>query len=131
MNLSHYYAGAILEATFRGVAYAFPSKVYIALYTTNPTAVDTGQEVTGGAYQRLEVPYANVIIENGKKTIKNSADIVFSVATADWGAVTHAGIRDAASGGNLLIFGALKSPRSILAGDRFRIMENELVLTLS
>uniref|UniRef100_UPI00046EB276 phage tail fiber protein n=1 Tax=Paenibacillus ehimensis TaxID=79264 RepID=UPI00046EB276 len=104
--------------------------VYIALYTSDPMAADTGQEVSGGAYARKAATFTAAVLEGGKQTIKNSADIEFPVATADWGTVTHIGIRDAATGGNLLYFGALTAPRTILSGDRFKLLTNSLVLTL-
>ncbi|MNR93708.1 hypothetical protein D3C72_247680 [compost metagenome] len=131
MNISNYLAKALLNEVFRSTEYTKPDAVYVALYTSNPTAADTGQEVVGGAYARQAVTFAAPIVENGKQTVKNSADIQFPIATADWGTVTHVGIRDAATGGNLLYFGALDSPRSILANDRFKILTSSAVLTLN
>lgn len=131
MNVSNYLATALLNQVFRNTVYTKPTTVYVALYTSNPTAADTGQEVSGGAYARQAVTFAAPIVENGKQTIKNSADIQFPIATADWGTVTHVGIRDAATGGNLLYFGALDSPRSILTNDRFKILASSAVLTLN
>ncbi|WP_127483931.1 phage tail fiber protein [Paenibacillus ehimensis] len=130
MNVSDYLASRLLNGVFRNTAYTFPDTVYIALYTSDPMAADTGQEVSGGAYVRKTVTFTASALENGKQTIKNSADIEFPVATADWGTVTHIGIRDAATGGNLLYFGALTAPRTILSGDRFKLLTNSLVLTL-
>ncbi|WP_068616609.1 phage tail fiber protein [Paenibacillus tuaregi] len=131
MNVSNYLAKALLNETFRGIEYVKPDTVYMALYTSNPTAADTGREVTGGAYARQTLTFAAPTVESGRQTIKNSADIQFPVATADWGTVTHMGIRDAATGGNLLYYGPLDSPRSILTNDRFKMLANSAVLTLS
>lgn len=131
MNVSNYLAKALLNEVFRGIEYTKPDTVYLTLYTSNPTAADTGQEVTGGAYARQVITFTAPILENGKQTIKNSADIQFPIATADWGTVTHLGIRDAATGGNLLYYGPLDSARSILANDRFKMLANAASLTLS
>ncbi|MNS16391.1 hypothetical protein D3C72_480440 [compost metagenome] len=131
MNISNFLAKALLNEVFRATEYTKPDSVYVALYTSNPTAADTGQEVNGGAYSRQAVTFTAPVAENGKQTIKNSADIQFAVATADWGTVTHVGIRDAATGGNLLYFGALDSPRSILTNDRFKILTSSAVLSLN
>ncbi|MNH78569.1 hypothetical protein D3C73_308760 [compost metagenome] len=145
MNVSNYLATALLNQVFRNTTYTKPTTVYVSLYTSNPTAADTGQEVSGGAYARQAVTFSAPIVENvqqyhpvtgqqitvPKQTIKNSADIQFPIATADWGTVTHVGIRDAATGGNLLYFGALDSPRSILTNDRFKILTSSAVLTLN
>ncbi|WP_439652552.1 phage tail fiber protein, partial [Paenibacillus ehimensis] len=50
MNVSDYLASRLLNGVFRNTAYTFPDTVYIALYTSDPMAADTGQEVSGGAY---------------------------------------------------------------------------------
>lgn len=131
MNMSAYLAKALLEAVFRNQPYTSPETVYLALYTSNPTENDTGQEVTGGAYTRKPITFTDPATENGKQTIKNATDIEFDVATSDWGTVTHVGIRDAEIGGNLLYFGELESPRTILEGDRFVILAENAILRLS
>ena len=94
---------------------------YLALYTTNPTPNDTGAEVAGNAYARQEIEFTAPSAEGGAITIKNAAEIRFPVATGNWGTITHVGIRSAATGGNLIAFGELTNPRSILTGDRFTI----------
>lgn len=131
MNMSNYLAAALLNGVFRGQPYTFPTTVYVALYTSDPTKNDTGQEVTGGGYARQQVIFSAPVEENGKQVIRNSADVVFPIATDDWGTVTHVGIRDAATGGNLLYFGPLNVPRTILTGDRARFLTGQLELTLS
>lgn len=145
MNMSNYLATTLFNQVFRNTAYTRPTKVYLALYTSNPTAADTGQEVTGGGYSRQEVVFGAPTSENysiyhpttgqqitvSKRTIKNSADVVMPTATADWGQVTHMGIRDASTGGNLLYFGALETPRSILTNDIFKMLTGQIVLTLA
>ncbi|WP_339271750.1 hypothetical protein NYE54_09320 [Paenibacillus sp. FSL K6-1330] len=145
MNMSNYLAAALLNQVFRNAAYTRPTKLYLALYISNPTGADTGQEVTGGGYVRQEVTFGAPTIENytiyhpttgqqvtvSKQTIKNSADVVMPTATADWGQVSHIGIRDAATGGNLLYFGALETPRSILSNDIFKMLTGQIVCTLA
>jgi len=131
MNMSNYLAAALLNRIFRGQAMTFPTNVYVALYTSDPTKNDTGQEVTGGGYARQQVIFSAPVEENGKQVIRNIADVVFPIATDDWGTVTHVGIRDAATGGNLLYFGPLNVPRTILSGDRMRFLTGAIELTLS
>lgn len=145
MNASNFLADKLLNLTFRNTAYTPPTKVYLALYTSNPTAADTGQEVSGGGYTRKEVTFGAPTSENHqiyhpttgqqvtvpKRTIKNSAEIVMPTATADWGQVTHIGIKDAATNGNLLYFGALETPRSILTNDIFKMLTGQIICTLA
>jgi hypothetical protein len=44
--------------------------------------------------------------------------------------VTHVGVRDAASAGNLLFHGALSSSKSVDAGDTFKIATGDLDISL-
>ncbi|GIQ63723.1 hypothetical protein PACILC2_22910 [Paenibacillus cisolokensis] len=129
MNMSEYLCKAVLNEVLRNTNYTPPSTVYLALYTSNPTAADTGTEVSGGGYARQAVTFAAPTVVNGKQTVRNNAEVVFPVATADWGLITHAGIRDAATGGNLLYFAELANPRTILNGDRFRALVNTISVT--
>lgn len=104
--------------------------VYLALFTTNPTAAGTGQEVTGGGYERQPITFSSPATETGKQTIKNSMKIEFPVAYGDWGTITHIGIYTAATGGDFISFGALTNSRTIMDGDRFVIDLNNGVITL-
>ncbi len=129
--MSNYLETALLNHVFRNTAYTSPTTVYVALYTSDPTDADTGTEVSGGAYARQTVTFTAPTQVNDKATIKNASEIVFPLATANWGTITHVGIRDAATGGNLLYHGALTTPKTIEAGDQFRFLANELVLDLA
>jgi len=129
--LSNYAADKMLNCLLRGQTFTAPPKVYIALYTSNPTAADTGTEVVGGGYARMEVNFSAPTTEtaqiyhpiNGqlttvqRRTVRNSGEVASPVATDNWGTITHVGIRDAVTNGNLLIFGAVDNPRSILVND--------------
>lgn len=66
---------------------------YAALYLSDPTDEDKGQEVKGGAYARTAITFGAA--SNGQKS--NSADVTFPTATADWGTVTHMAIKDASA----------------------------------
>ena len=53
--------------------------------------------------------------------ITNDQDITFATAGGAWGNVSHVAIFDAATGGNLLVYGALASAVDIQNGDIFKI----------
>lgn len=126
LSKSNYWKRASINAALRGFSFTAPTRVYIALYTSNPTDADTGQEVTGGGYVRQQVTFGEPVIADRRATVQNTVDISFPTATADQGLVTHIGIRDAASGGNLLYHGAVKTPRSILVNDIIRFLAGQL-----
>jgi hypothetical protein len=122
MQISNYLSAALLNEVLRNTAWTGPATVYLALYTSDPTAADTGTEVSGGAYARQAIAFAAPTLVAGAQTVVNSVEVAFPVATADWGLVTHVGLRTAATGGNLLFTRALDNPRTILSGDRPRFL---------
>lgn len=128
--MSNYLETALLNMVFRNQNYTRPTTVYVALYTSDPTEADSGTEVTGGSYARQAVTFGAPTTAGTASQIANSSDITFPVATANWGTITHVGIRDAATAGNLLYFGPVTNPRSILANDQLKFLAGELVLSL-
>ena len=127
MDFSNYLANKLIDATVRNTPYESPETVWVALYTTDPTKEDVGSEVREASYNRQEV-VMSVPVE-GKS--ENTAQIDFSEATSNWGLVSHIGIRDEASDGNLLYFTELDNAKDILTGDQFRISVDKLKLTLT
>lgn len=125
MSFSYAKAASLLNEIYRD------APVYLALYTTNPTVNDTGQEVSGGGYARVEIPFSAPSAEGGKQTIKNTIEIQFNPAESDWGTITHIALRTASTGGELISFTQLQNARTILAGDRFVILSDNGVLRLS
>jgi hypothetical protein len=127
MDFSNYLADKLIDATVRNTPYDSPDKVYIALYTTDPTKVDVGAEVREPSYNRQEVVMSTPV--EGKS--ENLAQIDFSEATSNWGKITHIGIRDEEFDGNLLYFTELDNAKDILTGDQFKINDDKLKLTLT
>ena len=129
MDFSNYLANATINATTRGVPYAPPVKVYVSLYTTDPTKDDTGSEVSGsgGTYSREELKLGMPF--DGVSTNENLMQ--WNTATTDWGVITHVAIHDSETGGNMLYYTPLEVPKNIEIGDQFQITVSNLKLTLS
>ena len=125
--MSNYLENALINVTLRATSYTAPTTVYVALYTNDPTDADTGTEVTGGSYARTAVTFAAP--SNGVTT--NSADVTFPTCTLAWGTVTHIGIRDALTAGNLLYHTPLDASKTIDLGDIFKITTGNLSVTLA
>tara|TARA_R110000772_G_scaffold191270_1_gene302209 strand:- start:348 stop:728 length:381 start_codon:yes stop_codon:yes gene_type:complete len=102
-----------------------PTAWYIGLYTTAPTDVGGGTEVSGGSYVRE----ASTFVVSGD-TASNNAAIEWPTATDSWGVVVAAGIFDASVGGNLIAYGNLNDTKNITTGDVFRISSGNLDVTL-
>ena len=126
-EFSNYLENALINAVLRNTSYTSPATVYVSLYTTDPTDADTGTEVSGGSYARTAVTMGAP--SNGVST--NSADVTFPTATASWGTVTHIGIHDASTSGNLLFHTPLDTSKTIDSGDIFKITSGNLSVTLA
>jgi hypothetical protein len=126
-EISNYLENALINGTLRGTSYTAPTTTYLALYTNDPTDADTGTEITGGSYVRQAITFSSP--SNGATS--NSSAIEFPQATADWGTITHVGIRDAVTSGNLLYHSALDTSKAIANGDIFKITSTNLSVTLA
>lgn len=125
-QLSYYADGLIINALLSGVGFTIPA-LYFTLYTTNPTASDIGIEVTGIGYARQTITFS----APSGGVVSNSADVIFSMALNSWPTITHAGIRDNSSGGHLLFYGPLSSPKNIVIGDVFKFNIGSIVCQVS
>jgi hypothetical protein len=126
-EMSNYLENALVNVTLRATSYTAPTTVYLALYSNDPTDADTGTEITGTNYARQSITFGAP--SNGATT--NSAAIEFPQAGSSWGTVTHIGIRDALTTGNLLYHSPLDASKTIATGDVFRIATGSLSVTLS
>ena len=126
-EFSNYLENALINAVLRNTTYTSPATVYVSLYTSDPTDADSGTEVSGGSYARVAATFDAP--SNG--VTQNSADITFPTATSSWSTVTHIGIHDALTSGNLLFHTALDTAKSIDSGDIFKISTGNLSVTLA
>lgn len=126
-EMSNYLENALINATLRNTAFTSPTTVYLALYTSDPTDADTGTECSGSGYARQAITFGAP--SNGVST--NSAAIEYAQAGDSWGTITHVGIRDALTTGNLLYHTALDASKTIATGDVFRVAAGSLSVTLA
>lgn len=124
--LSDYLENNLLDHALGTAAFTQPTTVYVALFTDNPTDAGTGTEVSGGSYVRKAVTFGAA----ASGAASNNADVVFDVATASWGTVTHIGIFDSATLGNMLFHGAFTQSKAIASNDQFKIPTGNLTITL-
>jgi hypothetical protein len=126
-EMSNYLENALINATLRATTFTSPATVYVGLYTADPTDAGTGTEVSGGSYARQSVTFGAP--SNGVST--NSAAVEFPQCTSTWGTVSHIGILDASTSGNLYYHTALDSSKIIETGDVFKIAIGNLSVTLA
>ena len=127
MSFTNFLETEILDHVFAGAAYSAPSTKYLALFT----AISDGEagsvtELSGSAYARQSVAFTT-----SGNTTSNNAAVEFPTATGSWGTVTHVGVYDASSSGNLMAYATLSSSKAIATGDVFRVPSGDLDITLN
>ncbi len=130
MNASNYLEEAVLNHFFRNGNIPSPSQLYLALYISDPTDSDTGTEIQGGGYQRMPIGFTAPKQTGGKGTIQNNAEIRFPIASANWGTISHFGIRTALTGGELLAYAPVPVPKLIESGDEAKFNVNALTISM-
>lgn len=126
-EMSNFLENALINATLRATSYTSPATVFLALYTSDPTDADSGTECSGTGYARQSITFGAPA--NGVST--NSAAVEYAQAGNSWGTITHIGIRDAVSAGNLLYHSPLDASKTIATGDVFRVAIGSLSVTLT
>jgi len=106
-----------------------PTAWYVGLYTAAPSDSGGGTEVSGNGYSRQAVTFAAATSPGG--TTSNTGDITFTAAGGDWGTITHIGIHDASSGGNLLWHGAMTASKTVADGDTLQFSTGNIDLTIA
>ena len=112
---STYLANQINDAVHGDVTYVAPATLYLALFTTAPTASGGGTEVSGGSYARIAVTnnLTNFPSASGGSK-KNGTAVTFAAPTADWGVVVALAEFDAGTGGNMITVEIFATPVTIL-----------------
>jgi hypothetical protein len=129
-GFSDYLEDKVLNHVFGGTAYTAPSTLYVALYTAAPSDSGGGTEVSGGSYARKSMPDMTVS-GTSPTTATNGAAVEFVTATGSWGTVSHVGVFDALTSGNLLGWAALTASKTVSSGDVFRFDAGDLDITLA
>ena len=129
-GFSDYLENKTLTHIFGGTAYTAPGTLYVALYTAAPSDTGGGTEVSGGSYARKSMPDMTVS-GTSPTTATNGAAVEFVTATGSWGTVTHVGVFDAATSGNLMAWAALTASKAVASGDVFRFDAGDLDITLA
>ena len=123
--MSNYLENEILDHILATGAYTMPSAIYVGLSTGSFGDDASGTELNGNGYTRKVMAFDAAVAG----TADNTSAVEFSAATASWGTVSHFGLFDASSGGNLLIHGAFTAAKLIDTGDILKIAAGDLDIT--
>lgn len=139
--MSDYLENKLIDQLFRGQSSPTTTTLYVALLTAAPSDAGGGTEVSGSNYARVAVTSslanwagtqgAGTTVASsgtGGQTSNNNA-ITFPTPSATWGTVTHFGIYDASTGGDLLFYGQLTISKVINQADTVTFPAGSLTIT--
>jgi len=128
-QMSDYLENELLDHVFAGAAYTSPS-LYLQLYTATPNDAGGGTAVSGNGYARTDI--SSAFGTAASRTIANDVAITTVAASGgSWGTVTHWGIFDASTSGNLLVYGAFDTGKAVGDGEVANIAIGELTIAFT
>jgi hypothetical protein len=146
--LSNYAEKKLLDHLLGVSALTMPATVYLAAFKNNPGPDASGDEVKangtpGDGYSRKAITFNAAIATdstpphapggdgNGPGLATNDGDVEFDECTGNnWGEITHIALFDAATSGNMLVYGAVATPQTINVGGTLRLKDGDLKITL-
>jgi hypothetical protein len=127
--LSDYAEKLLLDWAMTTGSATRPTAWYVALYTAAPSDSGGGTEVSTGGYSRKSVTFAAATSPGG--TTSNTNTVSFTASGANYGTVTHIGIFDASTAGNLLWHGAMTASKTVNDGDTLEFSIGNIDLTIA
>tara|TARA_Y100000004_G_C8731071_1_gene334325 strand:+ start:18 stop:458 length:441 start_codon:yes stop_codon:yes gene_type:complete len=143
--LTEYLENKLINHVFRNVAYTTPgTSIYVGLIGYYESGGSNGleqglkpynaanKELSGGSYARVQhTDWRSPYTIGTSGVIDNNTAVTFPTATGNWGMVSGVIIADASTEGNVLMHGALTTPRDVKSGDVFKFNANDLDITFS
>lgn len=127
--LSNYAEKLLLDWMMTTGSATRPTAWYVALFTAAPSDSGGGTEVTGSGYSRQSVTFDAAATPGG--TTSNSNLVSFTASGGDFGTVSHIGIFDASTSGNLLWHGAMTASKSVSDGETLEFSVGNIDLVLA
>jgi len=127
--MSTYLANKLLDHLLKTAAYTAPTHIYVGLSTANPT------DDASGVAEPAAANYSRVICDvwdaAASGASENTSAITMPTASGSWGTITHAFLSDAASGGNMLIYGAVAPSQPVGTNDYMEWLAGGFDITLN
>ena len=126
-EMSDYLETKILDYVLRDTADWAPATVYLALHTADPAEDGSGAEVSGGSYARQACAF-DATHATGGNTANTSAESFTGMPACT---VSHIGIWDHASAGNLLFYTDVTASKTVASGDTISVAAGAVTVTLA
>jgi hypothetical protein len=129
-GFSTYLSQAIINGTLVTPTFPLTRTLYLAYFTSDPTDANiTANEVAGAWYVRQptgawSAPTGSAISSS------NSNQIQFPAVTGSAVTISHWGIYDLSTGGNLLFSGTVGTAKTFNVGDVIVVSAGQLVITI-
>lgn len=120
---------AVLNHIFKATEFSLPSNLYVALFTGAPgETASPSDECTYTGYARVDAAGGDTLTSGwtsvadadtgAGKQVTNAKAVTFAAnQDAEAEVVTHLGIFDALTSGNMLVWSALATPKTLSTGD--------------
>ncbi|WP_018865127.1 hypothetical protein [Thioalkalivibrio sp. ARh3] len=137
--MSNYLEQRMINATLRGDNFTAPSvgDLHLALFTDDPTDEnETANEVSESWYSRKPTgSFTSPSVDGEGRTRTDNAGAITFDAVDDSDpehtiTITHVGIYDSSSAGNLLYHEALNTPKTLEVGDVISFAVGSLIVRL-
>jgi hypothetical protein len=136
MPLSSAWDVKVMNEVFGGVDAAPPATLYFGLSTTAPAKDSTGvTEPSANGYARVAMTnnatnFPTATTSAGVTTKQNGTVITFPQASGSWGTPGYWVVYDAASGGTLVAYGNITTPKAVGSGDTPSFSANGIQVTM-
>jgi hypothetical protein len=124
-SLSDYLELELLDHIFNA-SYTPVAAIYIGLGTGGSDTGLTG-EPSGNNYNRKAITFGAATARG----ITQNALVTFDQASGSWGTLTHYGIFDQSTAGNMLAWGQLSASKSVVSGNTPSIASSEVVISIN
>ena len=126
-ELSNYLEDQFLAISLKGATAYTVATPYLALFSTDPTDSGSGNECSWTGYARQSMTFGT--ISNG--SVSSTGEITFPAVAGSNVTVTHIGVYDALTSGNLLYHTSLDSSKVLAATDTMSVAAGGVSVTLS
>jgi len=139
---SNYLETSILDHVLGVAAFTAPTALHLGLTIQDPTEsgayealYEPGPIAGTGGYNRAVVTtefdaaaVGTVLGQTIGATSTMTGTITYGAASLDWGTITHWGLYDAATAGNMLYYGEFTTAKAINSGDTVQISSGDLTI---
>ncbi|MEM4620947.1 MAG: hypothetical protein QW607_12145 [Desulfurococcaceae archaeon] len=95
--------------------------------------LNNGTEISGGGYSRVQ--YTGGFVFNAETTTyfeyRNASDIIFPIASSNWGTVNQVGLWNAQTGGALLYYSDLSVAKTVTTNDQVVIPAGNFLIRIN